>query len=919
MAATEPARPAVAGADLLLQQARWQLSLAGTEDLQPATDRPRGTGGPPGFAVTRAALGAELTGALDRFTAGAGVPVPAVLAAAFAVLLSRRAGRAPDFPVALAAADGTAHPVNAALATRPTLTALARRLDRATRQAADQARGAVEPLTDTLAGLRRAVDQPPCRAAFRTVPAPPDTPTALADEDQPAGANPSAGTWWPAHLSDVELAGSVRLGSDPVLELHHRSDLYLPTTAGRIVEEYRTLCRSLLAAPDRPVELADQHGPRLAELRSHTAGPPPPVSGLPVHQVVARWIAGRPDAIAVRYGSPEPGGSDVGGAEPGGSGSSGSMTYGELGARAGALAGRLGAAGVRAGDAVAVLVGRAAELPVAMLGVLRTGAAYLSVDGALPDRRIAAMFAVTRPAAVVVDGPRRAAAERLGLPVVPVPGPGAGTAADGDRHEAAGHPDDLAYLMFTSGTTGEPKCVGVTHRGLATLAERPGWVAVGETDVVAGLAPAYFGGAMLEIWLALLNGAALALAPTTRMSPAELGAFLTGHRVTVAHLTPGLLRVVADERPAALSGLRHLLTGGDVVRPGPVARIAAALPGLRTTACYGCTEIAVLASVADLDRVEPGRPVPIGRPLPGRELYVLDPAGRPASPGVTGEIAVGGDGLARGYVGRPGLTADRFVPHPYRPGARLYRTGDTGRVSADGTVEFLGRSDQQVKIRGFRVEPSEVEIALAEHPAVRQCVVRPRVTPDGPVLVGYLVVSRPTGEDELRAFLRDRLPEYSVPGRYLPLDALPLTPRAKVDGAALDALPLDGGPGGAAVPDLTAAERLVRDAWRAVLGRPHVDPDANFFDLGGHSLSALRAAGRLERALGRPVPVSAIFVAPTVRALARLLDGAPATTGTPGEPATGGTPGEPDRAALAEATGASPEQIAALLDTLPGS
>ncbi len=550
---------------------------------------------------------------------------------------------------------------------------------------------------------------------------------------------------------------------------------------------------------------------------------------------------------------------------------SAALTYGALMAAADKVALILAERGVRPGDLVALALTRSAGYVAAMLGVLRAGAAYVPIDPAEPAARTRAALAGLRVKLLITDGTARLG---LRLPQVLVPAPGAaagppaglaGAADDG----ATGGGDRPCCVMFTSGTTGPPKAVVVPHRGVTTLAWRPSFVPAGPGTVVLAVAPMHFDAATAEIWIPLCNGGTVAVAPRSAMGAGELSDLIKRHGVTVLWLTAGLFRVLADERPDCFDGLRWLLTGGDVVSPGHLRAVAARLPGLRLAACYGPTEATTFTSVAVLTE-PPAGPVPLGDPLPGRSLDILDEALLPAPPGEPGELYVSGTGLALGYFGRPGETAARFVADPGEPGRRMYRTGDLARRQPDGSIEFLGRADHQVKIRGVRVEPAEVESALSRHPAVREAVVRARGQAGDAVLAAYLTVrpgEHPSGQ-ALHEFLSSWLPPAMIPSMFVIVDQFPVTPQGKIDGAALSRC----GPAGAAVPAPAAATlaELVLGTWLEFLQR-EIGPDDNVFALGGHSLMALRVAARLERALARRVPLRAVMEHPTPRSLTGWL------------------------------------------------
>jgi aspartate racemase len=434
--------------------------------------------------------------------------------------------------------------------------------------------------------------------------------------------------------------------------------------------------------------------------------------------------------------------------------------------------------------------------------------------------------------------------------------------------------DGLAYVIYTSGSTGEPNGVAVPHRAVTRLATCADYVRLGPDEVLLQLAPLSFDASTFEIWGALLNGSRLAVAPPGALSVDELGAVLARHGVTTLWLTAGLFREVVDQRLEVLRPLRQLLAGGDRLSAPHAARVIAALPTLRIVNGYGPTEATTFTCCHVVTAPPPpGQSVPIGRPIPNTRVYVLDPQRRPVPIGVPGELWIAGDGLARGYLDRPELTAQRFIVHRLSDTLeeRLYRSGDLVRWRGDGTLEFLGRLDDQVKVRGYRVEPGEIETVLMQHPGVRDAVVVTRPAPDGdPRLVAHVVGRRPLDTSDLRGFVRTRLPEYMVPAAFVVLDRLPLTANGKVDRRALPA-PDAAAPARAFAGPRDELERRLARIWEENLSVGPVGLRDSFFDLGGHSLLAVRLFARLRNELGVTLPLATLFHAPTVEDLAALI------------------------------------------------
>jgi thioesterase domain-containing protein/acyl carrier protein len=432
--------------------------------------------------------------------------------------------------------------------------------------------------------------------------------------------------------------------------------------------------------------------------------------------------------------------------------------------------------------------------------------------------------------------------------------------------------------MYTSGSTGRPKAVAVPHRAVLRLIRHADYVTITPADVMAQASVVSFDAATFEIWGALLNGARLVVLPRDIvLTPAELAAALARHGVTLLFLTTALFNQVSREVPTAFRSLRTLLVGGEVAEPRCFAAVLQAGPPRRLVNVYGPTETTTFASWYPVERVPDGTTsIPIGRPITNTQLYVLERRGNPAPIGVPGELFIGGPGVARGYQGRPDLTAERFLPNPFsaEPGARLYKTGDLVRYLPHGAIEFLGRSDHQVKIRGHRIEPGEVEAALRQHPAVREALVLAREDEWGDRrLVAYVSPAAPeVTPGGLRAFLRERLPAYMIPARFALLERLPLTMNGKVDRGKL---PEPGAALGEERANFTTPqdplEDLLAQIWEDTLAVRPIGVHDEFFDLGGHSLLAVRLIDAIERALGQRIPVTTLFEHRTVRQLAQAL------------------------------------------------
>ncbi|WP_338900577.1 amino acid adenylation domain-containing protein [Streptomyces sp. TG1A-60] len=628
------------------------------------------------------------------------------------------------------------------------------------------------------------------------------------------------------HFTFVDEGGRDRL----TLLLEYALDLCDETTARRLAGRLARLLEQVAARPDIPVrdlEVLEGTERESVLVRWIDTGRHVPATTLP--ELFRAQAARTPDALALVYGEQR-------------------LTYAELDARVERTARVLAGRGVGPERTVAVALPRSADLLVALLAVHRAGGAYLPLDADQPRERLALMLEEARPVCVVEDAlPEGVEGE---LP----------TAYD---------PSSPAYVVYTSGSTGRPKGVVVPHEGIVN---RLLWMqdayGLGPDDRVLQKTPSGFDVSVWEFFWPLITGAALVVArPEGHKDPAYLAELIRAQEVTTTHFVPSMLQVFLEEPTAArCTGLRRVMCSGEAL-PSAVAERFHEVLSADLHNLYGPTEASVDVTAG---QVVPGADrVVIGRPVWNTRVYVLDTALRPVPPGVAGELYLAGVQLARGYLDRPGLTAERFVADPYGgPGARMYRTGDLARWRADGTLDFLGRTDHQVKIRGVRVEPGETEAVLARHESVAHVV----VVPHEQRLVAYVVPAAGQATDPavLRNHTATFLPEHMVPAAVVVLDALPLTPNGKLDRRALPApgFAAGGGTGGRA-PD--PREEILCGLFADVLGVDRVGVDDDFFVLGGHSLLAMRLVAGVRAAFGADVSLRTVFDAPTVARLARRL------------------------------------------------
>lgn len=563
------------------------------------------------------------------------------------------------------------------------------------------------------------------------------------------------------------------------------------------------------------------------------------------------------------------------------------LTYRRLDHRANQIASLLRTSGVGPDVLVAVCLERSIELIVVLLGILKAGGAYVCLDPACPRERLAFMLEDSQAPVLFTQQKLRSifeAEESPGpLKVICLDSDSAGIAsqctapAAHDRRPPG--PMDLAYVSYTSGSTGRPKGVSIPHRAVVRLLFNTDYLQLNSSDVVAQISNSAFDASTFEIWGALLHGGRLAiLPPEVALSGRALAQAIRDQRITTMFVTTALFNQLSREVPEIFHLVRHLLFGGEAANPNCVRDVLKHGPPARLLHMYGPTETTTFAAWHEVRALaEDASSVPIGRAIANTELYVLDELRQPVPIGVTGELHIGGDGLARGYFNHKELTDEKFVPHPFLAGtgARLYRTGDWVRYLPDGNLEFIGRADAQVKLRGFRVELGEIEAALSQHPNVRECAAIVHGDADDKRLAACVVAreSQPPAADELRSFLRARLPDYMVPSAFVFLPSLPLNANGKVDRAALPALsPIRPEPKESAVP-CNEIELRLKEIWEDLLGVRPVGVLDNFFELGGHSLLAMRLLARIEKAFGQPLPISAIFQSPTLRQLAGTIRG----------------------------------------------
>ncbi|UCV30320.1 non-ribosomal peptide synthetase [Ferribacterium limneticum] len=662
-------------------------------------------------------------------------------------------------------------------------------------------------------------------------------------------------------IARFDLQLIIYFEADGSLRAHweYASALFAPETIARLAESFADLARQVLANPSRPLGCYGLLPPAAAMLLdgwNDTARPLPPLN---VHQLVEARVRLAPDAVALIGGDGR------------------TLSYAQLNERANRLAHYLRDQGTGLEQPVGVCLDRCPELIVALLAILKAGGAYVPLDPAYPADRLAFMLddsdvrlVITRsdlgsllPASAKrlnVDLEQQLIEPMLGIDPAPL-----------------ASPDNLAYILYTSGSTGQPKGVMVEHRAIVRLICETGYARFAADERFLQFAPVAFDASTFEIWGSLCHGATLVQAPAGLLALDELAALIEREKVTTAWLTAALFNAMVDHHGHALRGLRQLLTGGDVISLAHATRAIDLLDNGRLIHCYGPTETTTFATCHTVSRADIAAGViPIGQPIANTTCHVLNRALQPQPVGVEGELYIGGAGVARGYHRQPELTAERFIANPFdKAGGRLYRSGDRVRWRADGSLEFLGRVDFQIKLRGYRIEPGEIEAALCRHPEVKEALVLLVGNDVDKRLVAYCLSDTAQPEtlgEALRQHLSALLPPFMVPGEFIVLATWPINANGKIDRGALPQ------PGQrqeeAYVAPETDTEHKVAAVWAELLGCERVSVTADFFALGGNSLSATQLLARIRVACGRSVTIPVFFAEPTVRAMARHLDAA---------------------------------------------
>jgi amino acid adenylation domain-containing protein len=834
----------------------WRRQLAGTLPvLQLPTDRPRPSRSTYKGSMETFSLSGALTETLKDFSRQQGVTLYMTLLAAFKALLHRYSGQ--EDIIIGGVTDTRRRPElenvvgyflnSLVLRTRPSGNLRFDEFLTQTRDAVVGALGASDVPFDRIVREVQPKRDMSAHPLFQV----------LFSVEPPA---PTFAPGWDLTQMDVTI-GAAKF--DLYLELDERpegligrflysTDLFDAATIRRMIGHWRTMLEAIVADPDctlARLPLLTPEESRQLFVEWNDTGREYPQA--PLHECFEAQVRRTPDAVAVEYDGH-------------------SWTYRELDRRASVLAARLREAGVNQGMLVGICIERSLDMVASLLAILKAGGAYLPLDPTFPQKRLALILDGAGPELLLTQRALTGALPESSARVLycneDVSDPGVVSAFPSGVGS-----EDLAYVIYTSGSTGNPKGVEVPHRAvvnlLASMQQEPGF---GVGDTLLAVTTLSFDIAALELFLPLLTGGRLIIASRDIASdPARLADLIRRCGCTVMQATPATWRALIETGWSGSKDLK-ILCGGEALPRELADKLLTR--GESVWNMYGPTETTIWST---LHKVRPGsRSVPIGRPIANTQAYVLDASGNQVPIGVIGELHIGGSGVARGYRNHEELTRDRFIESPIAPGRRLYRTGDLARYRTDGEIECLGRTDNQVKIRGFRVELEEIEAALAAHPAIASAAVKAWPDASGETsLVAYLVSGDQAmpSAGELRRFLRQGLPGYMVPSRYIHLPALPMTPNRKVDRNALSA-PEQLAPNLAYVAPLGQQEKRLAEIWKDVLRVRSVSTQDNFFDLGGHSLLIAKLLRRMEVEFGVRLPMAAVFNAPELQSMAALLN-----------------------------------------------
>jgi amino acid adenylation domain-containing protein len=639
----------------------------------------------------------------------------------------------------------------------------------------------------------------------------------------------------------------------------YNTDLFEKETVQRALNQYGHLLESIAANPAQKISklnLLDESERQqlLVDWNKTETNYPREKTIAGLFEEQARKT---PDAVALVFGNRQ-------------------MTYRELDERSNQLANYLRGLGVGPDVLVAICAERSIELLVGFLGILKAGGAYVPLDLAYPAERISFMMEDARCPVLLTQ-------EKLASRFPAFKNRLLCLDSDWEKisREKKTAPvttttaENLAYVIYTSGSTGKPKGVAVPNRAVVRLVFNTNYIQLGSSEKIAQASNSSFDAATFEIWGALLHGAQLiGFDKDIILSPSDFAREIERHQITTLFLTTALFNQIAENVPETFRSVKNVLFGGEAVDPKWVREILKRGAPKRLLHVYGPTESTTFASFFEVREVPPNATtIPIGRPISNTQFFVLDGALQPVPVGVPGELHIGGDGLARGYLNAPELNAQKFISNPFKSGERLYKTGDKVRWLVDGNIEFIGRIDHQVKIRGFRIELPEIETLLKQHPAVNDALVLVREERNEKQLVGYVIASTqaPPTATELRQFLKQKLPDYMVPAHLLMLEQFPLNPNGKVDRRALPAPEISGCVEESRSAPLTNLEKKLKRIWEDVMGRKPIGMRENFFDIGGHSLLAVRVFARIEKVLGKKLPLALLFQSPTIEQLARSI------------------------------------------------